>query len=155
MCAHVNNTFTNSWSFLKGTRWTGGSSSVEIHALVHKEYCCRFCVKRVKEADFIAGETLRSIICYSTRDCRRPMPRKCQLEWKGNTLVASSAQNVKRDTPHTSQTQQCHGQELNQLSNAKSTSELLCNYRSEFRKASGRATRTVSVNECIVANVSP
>lgn len=40
----------------KGTRWTGGSSSVEIHALVHKEYCCRFCVKRVKEADFIAGK---------------------------------------------------------------------------------------------------
>lgn len=85
------------------------------------------------------------------------MPRKYQLKWKGNTLVASSAQNVKRDTQtsrvHASQTQQCHGQELNQLNNVKG-SEPLCNCRS-VRKASGRATRTVSVNECIMANVSP
>lgn len=86
------------------------------------------------------------------------MPRKYQLEWKGNTLLASSAQNVKRDTQasrvHANQTQQCHGQELNQLKNVKG-SEPLCNCRPEFRKASGRATRTVSVNECIMTNMSP
>lgn len=77
------------------------------------------------------------------------MPRKYQLKRKGNTLVASSEQNVKRDTQasrvHASQTQQCHGQELNQLNSAKG-SVPLCNCRPEFRKASGRATRTVGVN---------